>query len=177
MPLIRNKAPGPRVFNLKVTQPGQVRQHTLQSGEVADLDLLVSLDDDPITAAWKKAGEVEEVSAADAKAEPLDMDAVLKAEAEATEAVRKAQEMRARVQALEVDAERRTPPRMQAADGGPQQAPTVDGQGGAKTPAQEEEGRPEPPRAEATAAAAEREAKATKAAEDEKKADARKARS
>lgn len=170
MPVITNKAPGPRVFNLKGAHPSVVLQRTLMPGESAEIELLVPINQDPVLKAMLEAGEIEEGGETQ-KSGAVDSNAVLEAEKKAAEAVAEVEKLRGELQAAEVDSARRTPPRMQGSDGGPQQSPTVDGFGGDKTPPQEEAGRPEPPPTEADKAVAERAASVAKAAEAEKKAE------
>lgn len=155
MPIIKNNAAGPRVFNLAVGAKNVIHQRVLQPGEAADLDLAVPIEKDRVLSAMLKSREIEVVQSV----EPAALDdegEVLKAEAEAAAAVAKATEMRARLQTLALDGERRTPPRQLASDGGEQQVPTVDGNGGALTPVQEEKGRVEQPKATADAKVAAR---------------------
>lgn len=165
MPYFQNKSAGPRVFILK-----SGKRFTLLPGQGGEMDLARGPDEDPVLKTWIDKGELVETSEkeaqkADKSAEGMKVEEVLEAQAKIREAVEKQR-------ALELDQERRTPPRQFAGDGGPEQTGTVDGRsGGHLTPAQEEKGRQELPPQDQAQVSAQRHGEATARAE---KADAEK---
>lgn len=175
MPVFKNNAAGPRVFNIAGGAPGVVVQRTLAPGEAAELELAAGPDKDPVLKAWLDSKEIEEVSqsALKAGAAGFKPDELAEAQAELVKAQERVNRLAAARQSAELDQQRLMPPRQFGSDGGPQQSPTVDGNGGALTPEQEKHGRPEPTPAEAAKALGERNAAAAKqAAEDRAKAEA-----
>lgn len=140
MAFYQNKANGPRVFALK-----SGRRMTLMPGQSGDMELARGPDEDPVLKAWLDKGELVETDAKKVEAEQAEADKALPKAEEVFAAQAKIRETLDRQRAQELDSERRTPPRQFAGDGGPNQSPTVDGQGGALTPQQEEKGRAELP--------------------------------
>ncbi len=125
---LKNAAPGPRIVNERIGDG--VFPRTLQPGETAEGDFVT---EGPVFEAMVKDGDFvvgpgkEEPVVRALSTDPQDP--------AGPEAVNRAS----------LDLDRLTPPAMFGGDGGPEQMPTVNEQGGALTPAQEEKGRKEAP--------------------------------
>lgn len=138
MQMVVNRAPGPRVFNVKPGKgQGATHQVTLAPGEARELDL-VNPEDDKVLQGWIENDEVLVGADAEKLLKKRRMSPEQLAEKRAA-LVRELAALDADMASMAGDAASRTPPRQFGGDGGPEEVPQVGDTTHAPTPSQEKD--------------------------------------